>query len=588
MEAEETIEMKKLEPLKLWFIALMLIAFFGARPIVSNAQTQDGEVSAPMVSATSPENGAIAVTLNQAIAVTFSQEMSAPSMDMSLMLLGPDGSPVSGTVNSHSGTAVFVPSANLEAGTTYSATVTPEASGVAGAALADTYGWSFTTGAVIDSTTPTVSATSPLDHAINVPVNQRVLAMFSKKMTPASLNRVTVKVTKPGGVAIMGVVTYASGAASLKPRYALAPNTHYIATITTGAKDLAGNPMASDYVWSFDTGANRDTVKPTVTSTNPTNGALMVPINQYVNATFSKVMNYASINTADFFLASAAGRVVGTITYFYDSFNKVTIATFVPNAKLRINTLYTATITTAARDLAGNPLAGDKPSGNNVWQFTTGSATGLATVPLGAAANFAILAAAAVTNTATPTAITGDVGLWPGTSMTGFPPGTVNGAIHVNDTTAQAGEAALAVAYNDARGRVGAFTPAVGNVGGLVFTPGLYRSGTSTAISGGGNLTLDAQGDPNAVFIFQIASTLTTSSGFGVTLVGGAKASHIFWQVGSSATIGVGSHFAGNILANTSITLVSGAVLDGRALAGAVSATGAVTMDDNTVVRPAP
>jgi ice-binding like protein/Big-like domain-containing protein len=587
MEAEETIEMKKLEPLKLWFFALMLIAFFGARPIVSNAQTQDGDVSAPMVSATSPENGAIAVTLNQAIAVTFSQEMSGPSMDMSLILLGPDGNPVSGTVNSRSGTAIFVPSANLEAGTTYSATVTPEVSGVAGAALADTYGWSFTTGAVIDSTTPTVSATSPLDHAINVPVNQRVLAMFSKKMTPASLNRVTVKVTKPGGVAIMGVVTYASGAASLKPRYALAPNTHYIATITTGAKDLAGNPMASDYVWSFDTGANRDTVKPTVTSTNPTNGALMVPINQNVNATFSKVMNYASINTADFFLASAAGRVVGTITYFYDSFNKVTIATFVPNAKLRINTLYTATITTAARDLAGNPLAGDKPSGNNVWQFTTGSATGLATVPLGAAANFAILAAAAVTNTATPTAITGDIGLWPGTSMTGFPPGTVNGAIHVNDTTAQAGEAALAVAYNDARGRVGAFTPAVGNVGGLVFTPGLYRSGTSTAISGGGNLTLDAQGDPNAVFIFQIASTLTTSSGFGVTLVGGAKASHIFWQVGSSATIGVGSHFAGNILANTSITLVSGAVLDGRALAGAVSATGAVTMDDNTVVRPA-
>jgi hypothetical protein len=580
--------MKKLEPLKLWFIALMLIAFIGARPIVSNAQNQDTDVSAPMVSATSPENGAIAVTLNQAIAVTFSQEMSAPSMDMSLMLLGPDGSPVSGTVNSRSGTAIFVPSANLEAGTTYSATVTPEASSVAGAALADTYGWSFTTGAVIDSSTPTVSATSPLDHAINVPVNQRVLAMFSKKMTPASLNRVTVKVTKPGGVAIMGVVTYASGAASLKPRYALVPNTHYIATITTGAKDLAGNPMASDYVWSFDTGANRDTVKPTVTSTNPANGALMVSINQNVNATFSKVMNYASINTADFLLASAAGRVVGTITYFYDSFNKVTIATFVPNANLRINTLYTATITTAARDLAGNPLAGDKPSGNYVWQFTTGSATGLATVPLGAAANFAILAAAAVTNTATPTAITGDVGLWPGTSMTGFPPGTVNGAIHVNDTTAQAGEAALAVAYNDARGRVGAFTPAVGNVGGLVFTPGLYRSGTSTAISGGGNLTLDAQGDPNAVFIFQIASTLTTSSGFGVTLVGGAKASHIFWQVGSSATIGVGSHFAGNILANTSITLVSGAVLDGRALAGAVSATGAVTMDDNTVVRPAP
>jgi hypothetical protein len=184
--------------------------------------------------------------------------------------------------------------------------------------------------------------------------------------------------------------------------------------------------------------------------------------------------------------------------------------------------------------------------------------------------------------------ITGDVGLWPGTSMTNFPPGMVNGTIHVNDTTAQAGEAALTIAYNDAAGRVGAFTPAVGNVGGLTFTPGLYRSGTSTAISGGGDLTLDAQGDPNAVFIFQIASTLTTSSGFGITLAGGAQSSRIFWQVGSSATIGTGSHFAGNILANTSITLVSGAVLDGRALAGAISLTGAVTMDDNTVVRPAP
>jgi len=580
--------MKKLEPLKLWFIAIMLIAFFGARPIASNAQNDIADVSAPLVTNTSPDDGTLGVTLNQAIAVTFSQEMSGLSMDVSLMLLGPDGSPVSGTVDSHNGTAVFVPSENLMAGTTYSAAVTPQASSAAGAALAEAYGWSFTTGAVVDSTTPTVTATSPLDAAISVPLNQRVLVMFSEPMTPASLSRLSFKVTKPGGVAIMGVVTYASGAATLRPRHGLAPNTHYIATITTGAKDLAGNHMASNYVWSFDTGANRDIVKPTVTSTNPANGAMTVPISQKVNATFSKLMNYRSITTADFFLTWAGGRVVGTISYFYDAVNKVTIATFAPKVNLRINTPYTATITTAARDLAGNPLAGNKPSGKYVWQFTTGSTTGLAPVPLGAAANFAVLAAAGISNTATPTAITGDVGEWSGTSLTGFPPGIVNGTIHINDTTAQAGEAALAIAYQDAAGRVGAFTPAVGNVGGLVFTPGLYRSGSSTAISGGGNLTLYAQGDPNAVFIFQIASTLTTSSGFGVTLTGGAKASQIFWEVGSSATIGVGSHFAGNILANTSITLVSGAVLDGRALAGAVSGTGAVTMDDNTVVRPAP
>jgi hypothetical protein len=260
----------------------------------------------------------------------------------------------------------------------------------------------------------------------------------------------------------------------------------------------------------------------------------------------------------------------------------------VPKTNLLANTQYTATITAEAQDLTRNALIGNQVSGNYVWQFTTGATTSLDTVPLGAAANFAVLAAAGVTNTSTPTTITGDLGLWPGTSMTNFPPGMVNGTIDVDDPAAQAAEAALTIAYDNAAQRQGAFTPAVGNVGGLVFTPGLYRSSSSTAISGGGNLTLDAQGNPNAVFIFQIVSTLTTSSGFGITLTGGAQPSQIFWQVGSSATIGAGTHFAGNILAYTSVTLVSGAVLNGRALAGAHDLTGAVTMDDNTVVRPAP
>jgi len=302
-----------------------------------------------------------------------------------------------------------------------------------------------------------------------------------------------------------------------------------------------------------------------------------VPLDQQVSATFSKAMNYASITTGDFLLTWSGGQTVGTVTYAYDSINKVTTATFVPKANLLSNTLYTATITSEAEDLLGNAIVGNRPSASYVWQFTTGAS--LSPVPLGAAANFAVLAAAAVTNTSTATTITGDVGIWPGTSMTNFPPGIVIGTIHVNDVTAQAAEAALAVAYNNAKGRVGAFTPAVGNIGGLTFTPGLYRSGTSTAISGGGNLTLDAGGDPNAVFIFQIASTLTTSSGFGVTLIGGAKPSQIFWQVGSSATLGTNSVFKGNIMALTSITLTTGASMEGRALAR----NGAVTLDTNTI-----
>jgi methionine-rich copper-binding protein CopC len=580
--------MKKQEPPRLGSVAAVLVAFVAAWAVVSNSQSEAPASFVPTVTATNPADGATGVAVNQKIAVTFSQHMSPASLSASLIVLRPDGSMVNGHVNLYYRTGVFIPSLNLAPNTRYTARVRAGASDLAGVALGHAFVWSFTTGATSDTTKPTVIFTNPANSAVSVPTNQRIIAMFSKEMSPGSLSTATFMVTKPGGAAIIGTVAYASASITFLPSFGLRANTHYIATITTGAKDIAGNPLASNYVWSFDTGANSDLARPTVTSTNPESNATLVPIDQKVNATFSKAMNYATITTGDFLLTWSGGHVVGTVSYFYDARNNLTIATFVPAANLLVDTLYTATITNEAQDLSGNALAGNEPSRDYVWRFTTGATAGQSTVALGAAANFAILAAAGVANTSTPTTITGDLGLWPGTSVTGFPPGIVNGTMHVNDPAAEAGEAALTIAYNDAAGRVGAFTPAVGNVGGLTFTPGLYRSGTSTEISGGGDLTLDAQGDPNAVFIFQIASTLTTSSGFGITLKNGAKSSQIFWQVGSSATIGTGTHFAGNILAKTSITLVSGAVLDGRALAGAADLTGAVTMDDNTVVRPAP
>jgi hypothetical protein len=574
--------------LRSWFVAIILIALLAAGTLVGNSQTENPVTIAPRVTATSPADGATGVTINQPLSVTFSQPMSPASLSASLILFRPNGTMVSGGVSVYGRTAIFRPALNLMPNTTYTARVKAAASDLAGIAMGQAFIWSFTTGVSSDTTAPTVTSTTPANSATNVPTNQLIIARFSEAMSPGSLASSTFMVTKPGGAAIAGAISYASQSVTFRPIYGLRPSTHYIATITKAVRDLARNPLAANYVWSFDTGTNGSIVRPKVTSTNPATNASLVPINQKVNATFSQPMNYATITTGDFLLTWSGGRVVGTVSYLYDSINNVTISTFVPQADLLTNTLYTATITTEAQDLTGNALAGNEPSGNYSWQFTTGTTTGLTTVPLGAAANFAVLAAAAITNTSTPTTVTGDVGEWPGTSMTGFPPGAVNGAIHVNDPTAQAGEAAVGIAYDNAAARVGAFTPAIGNVGGLVFTPGLYRSGTSTAISGGGNLTLDARGDPNAVFIFQIASTLTTSSGFGITLAGGAKPSQIFWQVGSSATIGTGTHFAGNILAHTSITLVSGAVLNGRALAGAHDLTGAVTMDDNTVVRPAP
>lgn len=209
-------------------------------------------------------------------------------------------------------------------------------------------------------------------------------------------------------------------------------------------------------------------------------------------------------------------------------------------------------------------------------------AQGQTTVNLGAAGSYAVLAGSTVTSTG-GTIVNGDLGVSPGTAVTGFPPGTVvNGAIHANDASAIAAEAALTTAYNDAAGRtVGAVTVA-GNLGGMTLTPGLYKSTSSLAISSG-NLTLDAQGNANAVFIFQIASTLITSSGLQVILSGGANPANIFWQVGSSATLGTSSVFEGNILASQSITLATGATLNGRALAS----VGQVSLDANSVTSPA-
>ena len=201
-----------------------------------------------------------------------------------------------------------------------------------------------------------------------------------------------------------------------------------------------------------------------------------------------------------------------------------------------------------------------------------------APVNLGSTANFAVLASSEVTSTGATT-VTGDLGVSPGTQVTGSP--TVNGTIHAGDVIAAQAQSDLTTAYNDAAGRtVGAITVA-GNLGGQTLTPGLYTSTSSLEISSG-DLTLDAQGNTNAVFIFQMASTLTTTTGRAVILIGAANASNIFWQVGSSATLGTTSVFKGNILALTSITLTTGATLDGRALAR----TGAVTLDGNTVTSP--
>ncbi|MFE7783417.1 ice-binding family protein [Streptomyces nigrescens] len=202
-------------------------------------------------------------------------------------------------------------------------------------------------------------------------------------------------------------------------------------------------------------------------------------------------------------------------------------------------------------------------------------------VPLGSAATFGVLANTAVTNTG-PTVVTGDLGVSPAGAVTGFnPPGTVTGTIHVNDAAAAQAQADLLIGYGNALLQPATATVAT-ELGGTTLTPGVYNSLSGT-FSLNGPLTLDAQGDPNAVFIFKTNTTLITGAAGTVNLAGLAQSSHVFWQVGSSATLGVGTTIRGSILANTSITANTGAIVDGRLLAlGA-----AVTLDTNAVTVPA-
>lgn len=200
-----------------------------------------------------------------------------------------------------------------------------------------------------------------------------------------------------------------------------------------------------------------------------------------------------------------------------------------------------------------------------------------ATAPsLGTASGFAVLAGSTVTSTGA-TVVSGDLGVSPGTAVTGFLPGVVVGTIHAGDAVAAQAASDATVAYNNLAGQACNTNLSGQDLGGLTLTPGVYCFSSSAQLTG--TLTLDGQGDPNAVFVFQIGSTLTTASGSSVALLNGANACTTFFQVGSSATLGSGTAFAGNILALASITLTSGASLSGRALA----LTGAVSLASNRV-----
>ena len=326
-------------------------------------------------------------------------------------------------------------------------------------------------------------------------------------------------------------------------------------------------------------------IYPEGTTSDPLANASGVARNKELTFIFKEAMDPSTVNASTFTLIHGTTAVSGTVTY------TGTTATFKPSSVLEAGTVYTATITTGAKNLAGTALAA-----NTAWSFTTaGSTSKLAVVNIGSAGNYVILAKTTITNNAT-SIITGDLGLSPAatsyvtgfslTNATGYAVSAqLTGKIYaadmaaptpINLTTAVNN---MITGYNDAAGRPSPdFTElATGNIGGKTLTPGLYKwSGNVTAPS---DVTLSGGADD--VWILQIAGNLTTSSAVKITLKDGAQAKNIFWQVAGIVTLGTTSHFEGVVLSKTSIILKTGASLNGRALAQT-----SVVLDKNTVTKP--
>ena len=544
-----------------------------ARSDGSTDAPTDGPVGVrPIVTSTTPTSDAANVALNTLVTATFSKPMNAATLTMATFTLRQGTTVLTGAVamNTAGTSATLTPAAALMPGLIYTATITTGATDTVGLTLLVDYRWMFTAGTTAQP--PTVTSTTPLSNAMNVAINVSPTAMFSQPMNSATINTTTFTLAQ-GATPFTGIVTLdvAGTTATFNPTLDLTAGLVYTATITTGAQDTNGMALAANYTWMFTTGTVGQ--PPTVTSTTPLSNAMNVAVSVSPTAMFSQPMNSATINTTTFTLAQGATPITGIVTLDVAG----TTATFNPTLDLTAGLVYTATITTGAQDTNGMALAA-----NYVWMFTAGTNMACVVPPivLGTSGAFAVLAGSTVTNTG-PTLVTGDLGVWPGTAITGFPPGILIGTQYAGVTPAMTAQGDLTVAYNDAAGRTLCLVSIVGDLGGLTLPPGLYKSTSFLEITTG-DLVLDAQGDPNAVWIFSMAASLTVANTRQVSIIGGGSAANVYWQVGSSAVIGTGVAMMGTIMADQSISFATGAVLKGRALARVA----AVTLDSTTVTKP--
>ncbi len=328
---------------------LLSLFVFGCKKVVE----ETGKVGiCPTVVSTDPAAGAINVVTNKKISVVFNEAMDPNSINTSTIQLKQGSNFVLGTVSYSGVTAVFTPASPLLANTVYTGTITTGVKDPAKNAMVADFVWTFNTG-----NTPVVVSTDPANAATEVPLSKVISATFSTPMDATTMVAANYFV-KQGNTLVPGAVTYSGSTIVFTPTSPLTPNTVYTGTVTTGAKDVAGNAVATNYTWSFSTGGI-----PAVVSTDPANGDLNISLNKVISATFNKKMNNATLNVLTYTLKQGSTNIPGTY-----SFNGTT-ASLTPLGMLTNNTVYTVTITTGAKDSAGNSLPADY-----VWNFTTGSA----------------------------------------------------------------------------------------------------------------------------------------------------------------------------------------------------------------------
>ncbi|PRC93514.1 ice-binding family protein [Solimicrobium silvestre] len=622
----------------------------------ANGAGQTSAASPPTVTAVAPVNNASGVPVNNTVITSAFSEPMAPITGAASFVVSctsPCVNPVGAVTLDATNEIASFTLANgtaLAPGTTYTATVTGATSIATGLALANPYIWTFTTGAAPAVTLPGVTVTFPATSnsgpTPGVPINTAITAAFTEDMAPATINAssFTLTCTSPCA-APTGVVSYSVGSrtAVFVPNAALTVGTTYTATITTAATDLAGNalggnqapiPASSNYVWTFTTATTPPVPGSNVSvlSTNPAANDTSVCTNAAINATFNVPanlhMNPTTVNSATFTVTGPAPALapVHATSVVLDAATG-SIATFTPTA-LTAGVTYTATIHGGASGVKDLAIPADTMAANFTWNFTAVSCSAPATIPLGSASTFGNFGGSAgMTNQGIYTVVNGNIGTTAvSTSVTGFHDagpnciytqtplnvGTVNGLIYTaappptvgcpsegTATTfavASAARADALTAYNDLVAMPAGPNPGAGNLANLTLAPGDYTAASGSFMIQGGNLTLDAQGNANATWVFQMATTLTVggpgaAAPASIILANGAQAKNVFWQVGSAATInaGGGGTMVGTIISQDGVSIstagnVAIVTLNGRALSLGAS----VTLVNTVINVPAP